>query len=479
MSSRTPSLVLGVLLLALVGALTLPGTLLLPPTDRDEARFMQSTKQMLETGDLGHIRFQEQPRDKKPIGAYWAQVAAVRLSGAPFTGAWAYRLPSVLGLAIAALATAWAAGSVSAGIILATTLIAFVEGHLAKADALLLGAGAVAFAAALRAYRDEDVPLPARILFWIALGLAILIKGPILPVVMTLAGITLAVGDRSLGWVRSLSPGWGLPVTLVIVLAWPTVAGWEEVWRTAVAGFRQDLAPKLLAGVESHGAPPGTHLALALVTLWPWSVLVPGAALRAWRDRGEPATRFCLAWIVPFWLALEAVPTKLPHYILPVVPAIAVLLVLGPARSWSPRRVALGGIGGLALIVAALAAAPRLSSRVPTFQQLIVSERLAAALMSMRDPHRPVALVGYHEPSAVFLLGTRTLLAHPAEAASLLARESDAIAVIESRAWAEFLAACACGAENLDTLATLSGYNYSRGQPITLHVVMRKPAAAP
>lgn len=53
----------------------------LPPIDRDEARFVQSTKQMVETGDYVDIRLQETTRYKKPIGIYWLQSAAVQLSG--------------------------------------------------------------------------------------------------------------------------------------------------------------------------------------------------------------------------------------------------------------------------------------------------------------------------------------------------------------------------------------------------------------
>ena len=53
----------------------LPGFFAIPPTDRDEARFAQATKQMLESGDFIDIRFQETTRYKKPVGIYWLQAA--------------------------------------------------------------------------------------------------------------------------------------------------------------------------------------------------------------------------------------------------------------------------------------------------------------------------------------------------------------------------------------------------------------------
>ena len=96
------------LLLLLSLFLTLPGITSLPPIDRDEARFAQATKQMVETGDFVDIRFQEQSRYKKPIGIYWLQAAAVQASSlgadAPI---WVYRIVSALGIAAAVLALAW------------------------------------------------------------------------------------------------------------------------------------------------------------------------------------------------------------------------------------------------------------------------------------------------------------------------------------------------------------------------------------
>src|SRR5271166_3420818 len=56
----------------------LPGFFYVPPVDRDEARFAQATKQMIETGDYVDIRFQEVSRYKKPVGIYWLQAAAAK-----------------------------------------------------------------------------------------------------------------------------------------------------------------------------------------------------------------------------------------------------------------------------------------------------------------------------------------------------------------------------------------------------------------
>src|SRR5574342_645215 len=92
----------------------LPGFFSIPPIDRDEARFAQATKQMVESGDYIDIRFQDEVRYKKPVGIYWLQAAMVR--GAEAMGVeeartriWIYRIPSLFGAIGAVLATYWAA----------------------------------------------------------------------------------------------------------------------------------------------------------------------------------------------------------------------------------------------------------------------------------------------------------------------------------------------------------------------------------
>src|SRR5207249_896749 len=77
---------------------------------------------------------------------------------------------------------------------------------------------------------------------------------------------------------------------------------------------------------ESHGAPPGTYFLLFWLTFWPGATLAALAAPAVWAARGKPAIEFLLAWLVPSWLVLELVITKLPHYVLPLYPAIAILI---------------------------------------------------------------------------------------------------------------------------------------------------------
>src|SRR5216684_1346208 len=79
------------------------------------------------------------------------------------------------------------------------------------------------------------------------------------------------------------------------------------------------------AGSQSCSAPPFSYLLLGLASFWPGSLLLVPAIVRGWRRHEAPAERFLLAWLVPAWVFLELVPTKLPHYVLPLYPALALL----------------------------------------------------------------------------------------------------------------------------------------------------------
>src|SRR3974390_868766 len=100
-------------LLACCALLLLPGFFAIPPVDRDEARFAQATKQMVETGDFVDIRFQDDVRYKKPVGIYWLQSVTVQTASAlglprAQLRIWVYRIPSLLGAIGAVLLTYWA-----------------------------------------------------------------------------------------------------------------------------------------------------------------------------------------------------------------------------------------------------------------------------------------------------------------------------------------------------------------------------------
>ena len=128
----------------------------LPVLDRDEARYAQASKQMIEQKDFINIKFQEEYRSKKPIGIYWIQAAFVQLFSSITTDTskvnniskdniWKYRLPSSLGALTSILIIYFFTQNLFdrktafySALILASCLLFVIEAHIAKTDAILL-----------------------------------------------------------------------------------------------------------------------------------------------------------------------------------------------------------------------------------------------------------------------------------------------------------------------------------------------------
>jgi 4-amino-4-deoxy-L-arabinose transferase-like glycosyltransferase len=355
-------------LTALCLALWLPGFATLPPGDRDESRFAQASRQMVDSGDYVRIRFGQEDRNKKPAGIHWAQSASVHVVEALHLGdrgqIWPYRLPSLLGALAAVLATfQWGRALVGrraallAAALLASSLVLVVETHIAKTDAALLGTVAVAMGLLGRAYLAPGAFTARQAAgLWAVLGLSILLKGPIGPVVVLLTVVTLAIADRGAAWLRAMRPAWGIPLMLAVAAPWFVAIGIATGGRFFADAVGGDMLSKVNSGEEAHWGPPGYYLLTFLLAGFPGAFLALRALPAAWRDRLNPATRFLLAWIAPSWLMFEAVATKLPHYTLPVFPALMLLAAgwaMDPLRRPAPRW--LGWLGGGALVVVALA----------------------------------------------------------------------------------------------------------------------------
>ncbi|MBP0444573.1 glycosyltransferase family 39 protein [Roseomonas sp. SSH11] len=356
-----------------------PGLFSLPPGDRDESRFAQASRQMVESGDYVRIRNGEVERNKKPVGIHWAQAGIVHTleaAGLPARG-WigSYRLAAAIGAWLAVLATySLGRGLVGrraaflAAALLSASLLLVVETHIAKTDAALLASIVVAMGLMGRAYlAPAAFSSRAALGFWLALGAGVLLKGPIAPMVPLLAGLTLYVADRGwragLPWLRALRPAWGIPLMIGCALPWLVAIGIATEGRFFAQALGDDMLNKVGSGEEAHWGPPGYYLLTFGIAAFPGAFLVLRGLPAAWAARMRPGTRFLLAWAAPSWLLFEAVATKLPHYVLPAYPALLLLAAAwacDPLRKPAPRW--LSGLGwaalfgtGIGLAVAAVA----------------------------------------------------------------------------------------------------------------------------
>ncbi len=323
-----------------------PGFFTLPPLDRDESRFAQASKQMIETGNYVDIRYSIGPRYKKPVGIYWLQVASTKLfSDPPYNEIWTYRLPSLIGGFAAVFLAFWCARAFASPpvALIAAALIGFTvsltaETKIAKTDAVLLATVLGSQALLMRSYLAARDPIRIPPGLWLAMGgwaafaLGVLLKGPIIGAVLAVTIIAISLWDRDWKWLRTIHPVPGILLTLAIVLPWGIAIAIESHGDFYAQSLGHDFAAKILGGQESHGAPPGYYLALASVTLWPAILFaLPGVGW-AILNRKDPVLRYLLAWAASCWLMFEIVPTKLPHYILPAYPAVAFMGALWAMR---------------------------------------------------------------------------------------------------------------------------------------------------
>ncbi len=536
---RRPRLALVLLCLAL----WLPGFFSIPPSDRDEARFAQATRQMLDSGDHVRIRYQDEERNKKPVGIHWLQVTTVRAAEVLHLGwrgdIWPYRLPSLLGALLAVLATFhWGRALVGrraawlGAAMLASTLLLTVEAHIAKTDAALLASVAAAMGLFGSCYlRPSAFSAKDAAAFWLILGISILLKGPIGPLVAVLAGVTLAIADKQAPWWKPLRPAWGVPLMLAVALPWLVAIGIATEGRFFSQAVGGDMLGKVGAGEEKHWGPPGFYVLSFVIAAFPSAWVVLAALPSAWRDRLNPPTRFLLAWIVPAWLLFEAVQTKLPHYVLPMFPALMLLgasWAMDPLRRmppawlrWAGLAAVVGVAGGLALLalvlpwrlvvsllwggpVALLGAAVlvwvvlRLRARgawagavlaacvlavpiylgvmegvLPGVRAIWVSERLAATLHRAApglDPQQ-FGVTSYSEPSMVFAIGTATHLLRTGEdAAQFLAAGPGRVVAVGDRAEAAFQREATRLGMAPSEIGMVTGLNYTRGRFLTLQL---------
>ncbi len=529
----------GPALAALIAAVcALPGLITLPVVDRNEAVFAQVSAQMLEEHNPTDIRFQDSLRRGTMPGAHWLQAASVLASGRPEARAiWAYRLPSLLGLALCAAAAVvggrrlfGARAGFVAGALMATSFLGLTLANLGTADALFAAACAIMLAAFAHLYaavwEDGRLRKRDRIIFWAGLIAAFLIKGPVVLAFAGLAGITLIALDRKVRWLAKLGWGWGL-------IALAAIAGpWLVAITVATDGlFWQGATPFLV-----HGAGVGLQTAAAPALLFPAVFILPFAAAYAWRERKTPGVRLAVAWLVPAWVMLEINPGFQLHGAAALYISLAWLGAAGLTNTGAGRAVRLTGAAfslatagviaaavvwlawrfgqdgadriaaavaacfavGAGLAGAAAALRPGagraliaacglgvatawvlLAGLLPGLDRLWPTQGLLHGLTATGlDPRGglargPVASDGYDEPSLVFRLGAETQLGDETSAAAAIADNRPVIVTADRQA--ALTAALAEKGLAGRSVYRFDGYDPAEGKPVTLSIIQRAP----
>jgi 4-amino-4-deoxy-L-arabinose transferase-like glycosyltransferase len=334
---------------------------------------------------------------------------------------------------------------------------------------------------------------------------------------------------REWRWLSGLRWAPGLLWMLVLVSPWFIAIMIQTKGAFLQQSLGDDMLSKVAGAREAHGAPPGTYLVAAQFFFWPFAPLAILTGPWAWRNRKQASVLFLLAWLVPFWLVFEAVPTKLPHYVLPAYPALAILVSTaivnkGLVRSLWARIVALlvpllalalpiailgAGwmfdhvvvwrllpIGVVAVVLASLAwsrfgrgeheagvvlsALASLSlfwaigwAAIPAVSSIWPAPRLMEVARRAACPNPHFASLGYREPSLVFLAGTDLkMLSDATEAAAFLvdAGAECRIAFVDEHFEPAFTAALGASAAKTTLLGHAHGVNLNGNKPVDMAV---------
>ncbi|HSV16571.1 MAG TPA: glycosyltransferase family 39 protein [Tepidisphaeraceae bacterium] len=434
---RRPRLLLFLIILASAGVYLI-GNGSVALWDRDEPRYAQTSRQMLQSGDWVVPHYLDNVRTAKPVFIYWCQAAAMNIFG---DNAFAARFPSAIAMVLLLIVLSFALWghlgperTVWTVFIFATSGLTIAAAKMCITDAVLLLWVTIAQLCLYAMWRG-DRSWPVVITMSIAIGLAGLTKGPVVLGFQATTLLILAILrwlDRGLASSTGVSPvssdlrhGRDARATAELPLEvspnvleyrtpsvkqsldWPSILRKSLVALLIIAAITlpwiilvnqrahaflktavgHDVWDRMMTPLEQHTGPPGYYLITIWITFFPWSLLLPLVIGLAIRYRAHPHTRFALAAIIGPWIMLECIRTKLPHYLLPVFPPLAFLTADALVRNLHRqhddirRHGFVIGVGVFSLLVALAASAPWIVVRA--YQPLPYGAMVALSILGV------------------------------------------------------------------------------------------------
>ncbi len=417
--------------------------------DADEPAYAGAAREMLQRGDWVTPYFNGQPRFDKPIFFYWLILLSYRIFGVTEFAVRVWSALAGVGLVVllwrAARRRIGGEAALWAGVAFSANFLTALLARAAVTDMLLTCFVTAAILAGLRTVETPEpgTRWPVRGM-WAAMALAVLVKGPVgvLIPAMALGGCLVVFRECRVG-LRRLCPWEGPALFLLIAAPWYVLALWANGW-AFIAGFviKHHLT-RYTGVISSHAGPLWFYIPVVLVGFFPWSGFLPMALWRtagvARRRRAETAgdrlAVTCLCWLAGLFVFFSLAGTKLPSYLFPAFPAMALLaggaIPISYVRPTTENRSTTGTIDSSSVVgcrfsIAAERPAPRWVRGLAPWLIGLMGGALAAGLLLVPvvfDRLRPAArgvLDGVTPP--IGLVGLLAVLLAGGVAASLVAR---------------------------------------------------------
>ncbi|MFM7406483.1 MAG: ArnT family glycosyltransferase [Cuspidothrix sp.] len=333
--------------------------------DETEPLFAEASRQMLVTGDWITPFFNGETRFDKPALIYWCQAIAYAIMG---VNEWAARIPSALAamtvIALACYTVQWyfakedelaqitniprryLTAAIAAGL-MALNAEMIVWGRTGVSDMLLTGCIGSTLLCFFLGYAQNPAPifignwrLPNKwyLACYVLMAGAILTKGPVgivLPGLIMIA-FGLYIGKFWQLW-QEMRPILGIGIVLLLSLPWYFLVTWRNGWNFINAFFIYHNIERFTEVVNGHSAPWFFYFLVVLLGFAPYSVYIPAslARIKFWQrshwltqERFQHLGLFACLWFLGVFTFFTISVTKLPSYVLPLMPAAAILVAL-------------------------------------------------------------------------------------------------------------------------------------------------------
>ena len=333
--------------------------------DETEPLFAEASRQMFITGDWITPFFNGETRFDKPALIYWCQAIAYAIVG---VNEWAVRIPSALAamgvIALAFYTVQWSFAkkdeleqvsnlprryftAAIAAALMALNPEMIVWGRAGVSDMLLNGCIGSTLLCFFLGYAQNNSPivitkwqLPNKwyLACYVLIAGAILTKGPVgivLPGLIMIA-FALYVGKFWQLW-REMRPILGMGIVLALSLPWYVLVTWRNGWNFINAFFIYHNLERFTEVVNGHSAPWFFYFLVVLLGFAPYSVYIPASIARVkfWQrshwlkqERSQQLGLFACLWFLSVFCFFTISVTKLPSYVLPLMPAAAILVAL-------------------------------------------------------------------------------------------------------------------------------------------------------